>query len=317
MIERLNVICLGGAGTFGHALARRRKLDGWTGKMTIYSTDSIKHEKMRREYPDINFVQGDIRNPDTLYNAMVGHDVVIHAAAVKVIPTSEFYSIDTFDVNVNGSQCVCSTALRAHIQHVLAISTDKAAHPANAYGASKYLMEKLVQEYSRQDFETQFHLVRFGNVLESNGSVIEAWRKAAQRGESIKMTDPEMTRFWLSPSQAVNCAIRGIEQPRAGWIYIPMLPSLSIAKLAEYTVDFIEGTDAVPPMADIIPIRPGEKKHETLLTLEEGWYTVKGKDYFLLAPITSPRFGNAIPPYSSDMAPELTKQELLDLLVDG
>ena len=312
MIEALNVICLGGAGTFGHALARRRKLDGWTGKMTIYSTDSIKHEKMRREYPDINFVQGDIRNPDTLFNAMVGHDVVIHAAAVKVIPTSEFYSIDTFDVNVNGSQCVCSTAIRAHIKHVLAISTDKAAHPANAYGASKYLMEKLVQEYSRQDFETQFHLVRFGNVLESNGSVIEAWRKAVQRGEPIKMTDPEMTRFFLSPRQAVQYAIDALElQP--GHIFIPLLPSLSIGKLAEYIVGDVE--------IEEVPLRPGEKIHESLLTFEEIWYCERsyGKlgEARDLRPTTTKRNDTPYLPLISNTVLELTHDELIELLDNG
>ena len=103
MIETSNIFVTGGAGTFGHALAKRRKKEGWTGKLTVYSTDTMKHEKMRREYPDITFIQGDIRNPETLYNGMVGHDIVIHAAAVKVIPASEYNTIDTIDVNINGT----------------------------------------------------------------------------------------------------------------------------------------------------------------------------------------------------------------------
>ena len=211
MIKHANIFITGGCGTFGKALAKLRKEEGWTGELTVYSTDTHKHEKMHREYPDIHFVQGDIRNPETLYMAMVGHDVVIHAAAVKVIPTSELYSIDTFDVNVNGSLCVCATAVRAQVKHVLGISTDKACHAANAYGASKYLMEKMFQEYARMESETIFHLVRLGNVLESNGSVIEAWKNSVARGEPIKMTDPEMTRFWLSPTQAVKYAIKAFE----------------------------------------------------------------------------------------------------------
>jgi UDP-N-acetylglucosamine 4,6-dehydratase len=316
MLESANIFVTGGAGTLGHAIARRRKQDGWTGHLTVFSTDTHKHGKMEREYPDISFVQGDIRNPDTLFMAMAGHDVVIHAAAVKVIPVSELYSIDTFDVNVNGSQCVCSTALRARIKHLIAISTDKAAHAANAYGASKYLMEKLVQEYSRQDFETQFHLVRFGNVLESNGSVIEFWKKAVERGEKIKITDPNMSRFWLSPSQAVQYIIDALECP-SGCIYIPRIPALSIGKLAEYVLWNEPGGDWSKVEKEIIPIRPGEKMHETLLTEEEGWYALKSPDAFVLAPTTAGRFETAVYPYSSDIAEELTKLQLAKLLDEG
>ena len=206
MLKTANIFVTGGAGTLGKAIAKRRKKEGWTGRLTVYSTDSSdKHVKMKKIYPDVNFVQGDIRNHETLYNAIVGHDIVIHAAAVKVIPASEIASIDTFDVNVNGSMNVCYTARLAGVKHVLGISTDKACHPANAYGATKMLMEKIFQEYARiPEIETQYHLVRYGNVLESTGSVIEAWKNAVANDEKIKITDPEMTRFWLSPSQAVD-----------------------------------------------------------------------------------------------------------------
>ena len=309
MLESSNILVTGGAGTLGHAIARKRKQAGWTGHLTVYSTDSHKHEVMKRQYPDVSYIQGDIRNPDTLYNAMCGHDVVIHAAASKIIPVSEVYSIDTFDVNVNGSQCVFSTALRAQIKHVIAISTDKACHAANAYGASKYLMEKMCQEYARQDFPTQFHLVRFGNVLESNGSVIEAWKQAVSRGEKIKITDPTMTRFWLSPSQAVEYVIKALDCP-SGCIYIPRVPALCIGELAEFTVGMdIEDERTL--------IRPGEKMHETLLTEEEGWYALQSEEAFLLAPNTAGRFTTAVPPYSSDMAPKLTREELEKLLEEG
>lgn len=316
MLNSANIFVTGGAGTLGHALARRRKADGWTGKMTVYSTDAHKHGRMRIEYPDINFIQGDIRNPDTLYMAMSGHDIVIHAAAVKVIPTSELYSIDTFDVNVNGSQCVFSTALRANIKHLIGISTDKACHPANAYGASKYLMEKMAQEYARQDFPTQYHLVRYGNVLESNGSVIETWRKAIERGEKIKITDPNMTRFWLSPVQAVDCITKALECP-SGCVYIPRMSALSLGKLAFYTCSKEQNDNVSSLISERVPIRPGEKTHETLLTEEEGWYALQSSEAFLLAPTTAQRFTTAVPPYSSNMAPELTREELKYMLAEG
>lgn len=310
MLESSNIFITGGCGTFGSALMRRRKREGWTGKLTCYSTDTLKHERKRREYPDVNFVQGDIRNPETLYMAMVGHDIVIHAAAVKVIPAAEYNSIDTIETNITGTRNVCACALQANIEHVIAISTDKAAHPANLYGATKMVTEKVFQEYARAKITTQFHLVRFGNVLESNGSVIEAWKKAVERGEKIKITDPNMTRFWLSPSQAVQYVIDALECP-SGCIYIPRIPALSIIKLAQYTMG--EGLGKY----EIVPIRPGEKMHETLLTEEEGWYALKSPESFLLAPTTAGRFETAVYPYSSDIAEELTREQLIKLLEEG
>jgi FlaA1/EpsC-like NDP-sugar epimerase len=313
MFEKANILVTGGAGTLGNAIAKRRKQDKWTGKLTVYSTDAHKHGIMKQKYPDVNFIQGDIRNPDTLYNAMAGHNIVVHAAAVKVIPVSEMCSIDTFDVNVNGSQCVCSTALRAGIEHVVGISTDKACHAVNAYGATKYLMEKMLQEYSRQDFETQFHLVRFGNVLESNGSVIEVWKRAFKNGEQILITDPEMTRFWLSPGQAVQYILDAVEIP-SGCIYIPKVPKLSLGKLAVYTV----GDRTGEARFSTVPVRPGEKKHETLLTEEEGWYASNwAENGYILRPTTDDRNDYPYPSYSSDLAPELTHDELIELLDNG
>lgn len=317
MLEDMNVFVTGGAGSLGRAIARKRKEQGWKGKFTVYSRDTFKHERMRKMFPDVNFIQGDILNPELLYNAIIGHDIVIHAAACKVIPTSEYQSIDTFEINVSGSLNVCVQSMRAGIKNVLGISTDKACHPANAYGASKYMMEKVFQEYARIPSETEFHLVRYGNVIESTGSVIEAWRKAADQGEEVKVTDPTMTRFWLSPAQAAEYAIKALDMP-SGEILIPEMPALSIGKLLEYVVGKKYHN------ISIIPLRPGEKKDETLLTSEEIFYatkfgSLKGNDYFLLAPTTSKRAefpDDRIKAYSSDMAPELTREELTALLND-
>lgn len=303
----------GGAGTLGRAIAERRKREGWTGKLTVYSTDNHKHQFMRTLYPDVNFVQGDIRNAETLYNAMVGHDVCLHLAAVKVIPDSELWTLDTIDVNVNGSINVCVQAINAGIQHVLGISTDKSAHPANAYGATKYLMEKVFVEYSRVNSETNFHLLRYGNVLESTGSVIEAWKNSIARGEPIKVTDPRMTRFWLSPQQAVSWVIDSFDPysgVKSGDILIPKMKSLSIGKLADYVLpEYFK--------ADAIPLRPGEKMHETLLTIEECKLALPGKHHFILHPTTSDfyyPYHLTLQPFTSDTAEELTKDELMELL---
>lgn len=317
MLESANIFVTGGAGTLGRTIAAMRKAKGWRGNFTVYSTDEHKHAIMRALYPDIHFVQGDVRNPETLYNAMVGHDVVIHAAAVKVIPASEMWSIDTADVNVTGSLTVCATAVRAGVQHVLGISTDKACHPANAYGATKLLMEKIFQEYARSGFSTQFHLVRYGNVLESTGSVIEAWGKSVKAGKPIQMTDDRMTRFWLSPMQAVRCLIRALDQPTS-LIYIPKLPALSIGKLAEYSLLYTGSNTISGYPIEKIPLRPGEKMHETLLTIEESFHAMNNEDHFLLTPSTFPRMdGDADETgycFTSENAVQLSQIELLDLL---
>lgn len=294
----------------GRAIAARRKKDGWTGRFTAFSRHTHILEQLKRDYPDVNIVQGDICDYDSLYRAMAGHDVVIHAGAVKVIPVSEEQSIDTIRVNVQGSLNVCSAAVHLGVKDVLGISTDKACHPANAYGATKYLMEKTFQEYSRMEFwDTKFHLVRYGNVLESNGSVVEAWKRSVARGEPIKMTNPNMTRFWISPSQAVDYVITAM-QFESGCIYIPRMKALSIGKLAEYTV----GNNV---KIERIPLRAGEKIHETLLTLEEGWYALGESRFYLLYPTTHKKFGATKEPYTSQYAEELTRDELAELLKNG
>jgi UDP-N-acetylglucosamine 4,6-dehydratase len=311
MLETSNLFVTGGAGYLGRAIARRRKAEGWTGKLTVYSRDDHKHQTMRREFPDVQFVQGDIRNLETLKMAMVGHDAVIHAAAAKVIPVSEYQSIDTIDINVFGSQNVCMAARETGIKHVLGISTDKACNPANAYGATKYLMEKIAQEYARAYDDPVYHLVRYGNVLESTGSVVEAWKRAAASGEPVFVTDPEMTRFWMSPEQAVDCVVEAFEF-MSGQIYIPRLPSLSIGDLLEHVVGM--------GYHDIrrVPLRPGEKIHETLLTREEIHYVDGfGKEYFLLSPTTSEWLPNkemGCEPYTSDTARRMDETEIQELL---
>ena len=304
-----NIFLTGGAGTLGRAIAERRFTEGWKGKLTVFSRDTTKHSRMRVNFPDVNYVCGDVRNYDNLYAAMAGHDVVIHAAAVKVIPVSEYDSADTIDVNVIGSMNVCKAAVQLGVNYVMGISTDKAAHPVNAYGATKMLMEKVFAEYARKKFKTEFYLVRYGNVLESTGSVIEAWNKAVDAGQPVTITDDSMTRFWLSPSQAVDVIEKGFSCLHNGCIYVPKMPALSIKKLAEYTLP--EGT----PLK-ITGVRPGEKMHEDLVTEEERKYTDEFADYYMVFPSTNQShiFQSPMLPFSSDVARELSKDELMDLL---
>lgn len=302
-----NIFLTGGAGTLGRAIAERRRAEKWRGTLTVFSRDTTKHSRMRQKYPDVNYVCGDIRNFETLYNSMAGHNVVIHAAAVKVIPISEFDSIDTIDVNVTGSQNVARAAVMLGVESVMGISTDKAAHPVNAYGCTKMLMEKIFQEYSRKDLFTQFFLVRYGNVLESTGSVIEIWKKAADAGLPVTITDDTMTRFFLSPKQAVQVILDGFEYCSSGQIYVPKMPALSIKRLAEYTLpDGIE--------LKVTGIRPGEKMHEDLVTKEETAYTSDRKEFYLIRPSTNTKVVIPCRRYASDLAEELTREELEELL---
>lgn len=168
------------------------------------------------------------------------------------------------------------------------------------------MMEKVFQEYSRLDSDTAFHLIRYGNVLESTGSVVEAWRNAVANGQSIKITDPEMTRFWLSPAQAASYAIQALGYA-SGLVFVPRMPALSIGKLAACVVNGAK--------YETIPLRPGEKMHETLITIEEGLRSDIREDYYLLLPSTVFRLSSC-GPYTSDIARELTEQELTDLLND-
>lgn len=304
-----SILITGGAGTLGKAIIKRAHKENWDCNITIFSTDAMKHLEVRRQYPHVNSVIGDIRDYTTLYNAMAGKDIVVHAAAVKHIPVSEVHSLDTIAINVEGSQNVLQCAVQHNIPDVIGISTDKACHPANAYGASKYLMEKMFQEYSRAGFPTNFHLVRYGNVLESTGSVIELWKDSVAKREPIQLTDPGMTRFFLSPNQAVDYVVRAMDVA-SGYILVPKIKSLSIGVLAEYTLENYDGVTV-----QRVPLRPGEKMHETLLTDEEVKYVPVGdEDFMWLSPTTGSGTNVLGSAYSSDIAPRLTREELAELL---
>jgi len=315
MFQNKNVLITGGAGTLGRALIERSVKQGWNAKITVFSTDTYKHHAIRRDFPDVKFIVGDIRDYTTLRNAMTGRDIVIHGAAVKEIPTSEWNSIDTIDVNVNGSLNVANAAVDIGVQHVIGISTDKACHPANAYGATKYLMEKIWQEFSRVWDTPKFHLVRYGNVIESTASVVKRWKESIARREPILITSEKMTRFWLSPAQAAELVEECIRL-ESGLILIPKAKSLSIGELLEFTI----GRDDLA--IKYIPLRPGEKIHEELLSSEEGSYAVESDGFILLRPTTSWRNGEdtndygTLPPYTSYVAPRLTKEELVELLAN-
>lgn len=301
-----NILITGGTGTLGQAIVARAGREDWDCRITIYSRDEMKQQAMKRKFPDCRYAIGDVADYDTLERVMVGHDTVLHLAAFKHIPAGEMNLAGLFSTNLTGSLNVVKAAQRTGVERVLGIGTDKGCHAVNAYGMTKALMERFFQEANRAKL-TRFHLVRLGNVLTSTGSVIPAWREQAERGEPLKVTDPEMTRFWLSIGQAVAFSLAALAT-EPGVVVIPKLPGLRMKQMAEY---LFPGQPQVT-----IGLRPGEKKHEELLTVEEAPFAKSGGDRFHLYPITGK--ANALPDstcgYRSDQVQQLTRGELLAML---
>ncbi|MDP2660266.1 MAG: polysaccharide biosynthesis protein [Dehalococcoidia bacterium] len=300
------VFLTGGTGSLGHALLDRADAEGWDCQFTVYSRDEVKQGDMRGTYPRHKFVLGDVRDLEALKLRMRGHDLVIHAGAYKQVPAAEVNVAEAIETNVIGSKNVALAAVRFGIPKVLGISTDKACAPTNAYGASKILMEKVFQEATTWG-HTRFNLVRYGNVLGTRGSVVPLFVRQAQQG-SITLTDPYMTRFWLTLRDAVDIVLKGIQEEEGGTVLVPMAPASTMLQLAE----------AVAPGADIkvIGIRPGEKTHEQLVHAGESMHADADGEWFRIFPAYAGHCGG-LPPgfeYGSDTAPRLTVGMLRDFI---
>lgn len=309
------ILVTGGTGTLGHAIARRVRRDGTRARLTVYSRDPMRQAAMRREFPEHRYVLGDVCDARALALAAAGHDLIIHAAAQKHIPQAEAAPDHCYAVNVTGSQNVLHAAALGGVGQVLGISTDKACHPINAYGCSKLMMERLCQQFALAQSAVRVNLCRYGNVLGSTGSVIPVWEAALARGEKPKVTDPTMTRFWLSADQAVDLIEFALTEP-SGTITIPRLPGLSMARLAEYVLP--AGTEL-----ETIGLRPGEKLHEELVTAEEWPFVYRhgqadGLGYMRLYPVTGkpvkPPGDGRLAGYMSNCAHELDRYGLAELL---
>lgn len=253
-----NVLITGGSGTLGHAIVRTAQAEGWDCTFTIYSRSELRQAQMRQRYPSLRYVLGDVRDYDRLSAAIAGHDVVIHAAAVKRIPEAEQQPVNCYETNVIGSMNVARACIGAGVARCIGVSTDKACRAITAYGASKLAMEKLFQAQAPEP--TVFTLVRYGNVVASNGSVIPIWRRQAAEGQPITVTRKDATRFWMGETEAVRLIEHAAEMP-AGTVTIPKMRSLSLADLAW----------VVAPGAEIqeIGFRSVEKLHEDLVCEDE------------------------------------------------
>lgn len=274
------VLVTGGTGSFGRAFTRILLDERPPAKLIILSRDELKQHEMRTsgfDDPRLRFFIGDVRDADRLRRAMAGVDIVVHAAALKQVPACEYNPIEAVLTNVTGARNVIDAALDCQVSRVVALSTDKAVNPVNLYGATKLVAEKLFVQanaYSGTS-ATRFSCVRYGNVVGSRGSVIPLFLKQRHSGQ-LTITDPRMTRFWITLEHGVQLVIRAIEQMHGGEVFVPKIPSMNILDLAQ----------AVDPECEIkeIGIRPSEKLHEVLISEDESRQTVELEEMFVVQP---------------------------------
>jgi UDP-glucose 4-epimerase len=268
MLAGKTLLITGGTGSFGNAFVDRI-LPTDVGSVRIFSRDEKKQEDMRiaLNNPKLKFYIGDVRDPGSVNEAMVGVDYVFHAAALKQVPSCEFYPMEAVRTNVNGTENVLNAAIANKVKNVVVLSTDKAVYPINAMGISKAMAEKLMTAKSRhlQGSETIFCATRYGNVMASRGSVIPLFIQQLQNGQQLTVTDPNMTRFLMSLEDSVDLVLYAFKHGRHGDIFVQKAPASTVGDLA---VAIQQLFDAESPMK-IIGTRHGEKLYETLLSREE------------------------------------------------
>lgn len=267
LLEDSSILITGGTGSFGKAFITRLLNDVNPRRIVIFSRDELKQYEVRQQFEDdsrLRWFIGDIRDRHRLERAMKDVDYVVHAAALKQVDTAEYNPGEFVKTNVLGSQNVIEAAMDAGVQKVVALSTDKASSPINLYGATKLTADKLFisGNHYAAAYPTRFSVVRYGNVMGSRGSVIPFFRRLAQEGKSLPITDLRMTRFFITLPQAVQFVLDSFEIMQGGELFVPRIPSMKITDLAQ----------AVAPGAEMheIGLRPGEKLHEEMISAEEG-----------------------------------------------
>ncbi len=277
----------GGTGSFGNAVLNRF-LDSDIGEIRIFSRDEKKQDDMRHEYqikyPEesnkIKFYIGDVRDIASVKNAMHGVDYIFHAAALKQVPSCEFFPIEAVKTNVLGTENVLTAAIEAGVKRIICLSTDKAAYPVNAMGTSKAMMEKVIVAKSRtvNPEKTTICCTRYGNVMCSRGSVIPLWIDQIRHGNPITITDPSMTRFIMSLDEAVDLVIFAFKNGTSGDILVQKAPACTIETQAKAVIELFDKEHKSE--IKVIGIRHGEKMYETLLTNEECANAVDMGDFY-------------------------------------
>lgn len=279
-----SILITGGTGSFGKRFAKRVLEESEARRVIIYSRDELKQYDMAQEEPfatdkRIRFFIGDVRDRLRLELAMRDVQVVVHAAALKQVPTAEYNPFECISTNVIGAENIIHAALRNDVANVVALSTDKAVNPVNLYGASKLASDKIFVAANNVagDKGPRFSVVRYGNVLGSRGSVIPLFRKLiAGKADFLPITDNRMTRFWITLDQSVSFVLNMIDRMKGGETYIPKIPSMRIVDLAKAMA---------PDMPrKVVGIRPGEKLHEIMITADDSRNTLDAGDCYIINP---------------------------------
>lgn len=281
MFNNKNILITGGTGSFGRKYVQTLLNLYKPKKIIIYSRDELKQFEMQQDFnlPCMRYFIGDVRDKDRLTQAMNGVDFVIHAAALKQVPAAEYNPTECIKTNIKGAENVIAAALANDVEKVIALSTDKAANPVNLYGATKLVSDKLFVAANNMSggYQTQFAVVRYGNVVGSRGSVVPFFEKLINEGATeIPVTHEEMTRFWITLKDGVNFVLKNFERMLGGEIFVPKIPSMRIVDLAK----------AMAPQLPIkiIGIRPGEKLHEIMCPSDDSYHTFEYDDHFVIAP---------------------------------
>ncbi|SHI92117.1 UDP-glucose 4-epimerase [Cruoricaptor ignavus] len=266
-IQNKTLLITGGTGSFGTAVLRRFLNTEHFSEIRIFSRDEKKQDDMRNQFKNdkLKFYIGDVRDFSSIERAMRGVDFVFHAAALKQVPSCEFFPMQAVQTNVIGTQNVIDAAIKNNVKKVICLSTDKAAYPINAMGISKAMMEKVAVAASRNAGETVVCLTRYGNVMASRGSVIPLFVKQIKAGEALTVTDPKMTRFLMSLEEAVELVLFAFEHGNPGDLFVNKAPAGTIGDLAQALKEMYNADNEIK----IIGTRHGEKLYETLCTREE------------------------------------------------
>lgn len=320
VLKGSSILITGGTGSFGKAFIRYVLDNLQPERVAVLSRDELKQFEMRSTFDDdrrLRWFLGDIRDRDRLDRALVGVDYIVHAAALKQVDTAEYNPFEFVKTNVLGSQNLIDACIDAGVKKVVALSTDKASSPINLYGATKLTADKLFVAANNYAHEhaTQLSVVRYGNVMGSRGSVVPFFQRKIQAQEVLPITDPRMTRFWITLDQAVEFVVKSFEQMSGGELYVPRIPSMKI-------VDLVEALAPGYPTMEI-GIRPGEKLHEEMISSDDGYRTIRQADRYVVMPTIaewgfSPVQGEPVPQgfsYRSDTNDQwLTSTELRAIL---
>jgi UDP-N-acetylglucosamine 4,6-dehydratase len=318
-----SILLTGGTGSFGQAFAAMTLAKFNPRRLVIYSRDEMKQWEMARQFTDdkrVRFFIGDVRDADRLTRALDGIDYVVHAAALKIVPTAEYNPFECVKTNIIGAMNLIDVCINRDVKRVVALSTDKASSPINLYGATKLVSDKLFVAGNAYagGHDTRFAVVRYGNVMGSRGSVIPLFMSLAGQGP-LPITDPHMTRFMVKLEQGVELVWQAFDDMEGGEIYVRKAPSMKVVDIAR----------AVDPKAEpqIVGIRPGEKLHEQMISAEDAPHTYEYDTYYKIVPAinswgneTRVKSGRKVPPdfvYTSDTNPEWISVETLRAWIEA